>query len=77
MVTHEVWLEGAAAPVTFELENDELFQLFKRWIEKDSTLTASGWVGTAADKKWIINFNKVAGITTSANNERRTMGFAR
>jgi hypothetical protein len=76
MVTHEVWIEGAAAPLLLDLEDDELFQQFKRWVQKDNTFTATGWVGTVDNKNWAINFERVACLTTSSKNDRRAMGFS-
>jgi hypothetical protein len=75
MVIHEVWIEGGATPVVLELEDDKLFQQFKRWVEKDSAFTANGWVGTFEGKTWVINFQMVAYMTTSPKKDRPSMGF--
>jgi hypothetical protein len=75
MVIHEVWIEGGATPVVLELEDDKLFQQFKQWVEKDNALTANGWVGIFGGKTWVINFQKVAYITTSPKKDRPSMGF--
>jgi hypothetical protein len=76
MVTHEVWIDGAATPMVLDLEDDELFQHFKRWIQKDAAFTGGGWVGTVEGKPRVINFHKVACITMAPKNERGAMGFA-
>ena len=75
MVIHEVWIEGGATPVVIELEDDKLFQQFKRWVEKDNAFTSNGWVGTFEGKTWVINFQTVAYITTSPKKNRPSMGF--
>ena len=75
VVIHEVWIEGGATPVVLELEDDKLFQQFKRWVDKDTAFTANGWVGTFEDKTWVINFQMVAYITTSPKKDRPSMGF--
>lgn len=75
MIIHEVWLGGGATPVVLELEDDKLFQQFKQWVEKDNLFTANGWVGTVEGKTWVINFQKVACITTSPKKDRGSMGF--
>ncbi len=76
MVTHEVWLGGAAAPLVLDLDDDQLFQQFKRWVQKDREFAAIGWVGTVEDKNWVINFERVACITALSKNDRRAMGFS-
>ena len=75
MIIHEVWIEGGATPVVLELEDDKLFQQFKRWVEKDSAFAANGWVGTFEGKTWVINFQEVAYMTTSPKKDRPSMGF--
>jgi hypothetical protein len=75
VVIHEVWIEGGATPVVLELEDDKLFQQFKRWVDKDTAFTANGWVGTFEDETWVINFQMVAYITTSPKKDRPSMGF--
>jgi len=76
MVIHEVSIEGGITPMVLELEDDQLFQQFKRWVEKDNAVTANGWVGTFEGKTWVINFQKVACITTALKKDRPGMGFA-
>jgi hypothetical protein len=76
MVIHEVWIESGATPVVLELEDDKLFQQFKQWVEKDNASLANGWVGTFEGKTWVVNFQKVAYITTSLKKDRPSMGFA-
>ena len=75
MMIHEVWIDGGATPLVLELKDDELFQHYKRWVEKDNSFTANGWVGTLEGKTWVINFQKIAGITTSPKRDRGGMGF--
>jgi hypothetical protein len=76
MVSHEVWFEGGATPVLVDLEDDQLFQQFKRWIQQDNQFTARGWIGTVEGKTWALNFNQVACITLLPARDRRTMGFS-
>jgi hypothetical protein len=75
MITHEIWIEGSASPLVLELEDDELFQLFKKWIERDQESSPYGWTGTFEGKTWMINFSQVACIATKLKENRRTMGF--
>jgi hypothetical protein len=77
MVTHEVWLEGSAAPLIVDLEDDRLFQDFLRWVQKDPQFTASGWVGTIEERTWVINFQRVTCIAISSKKNRGAMGFGR
>ena len=75
MIIHEVWIDGGATPLVLELKDDELFQHFKRWVEKDNSFTANGWVGTLEGKTWVVNFQKIAVITTTLKRDRGSMGF--
>jgi len=75
MVTHEVWIEGAPAPVLLDLEDDQLFQQFKSWLLKDQLSLAKGWTGTVDGRTWAINFRRIACMTLRPKEGRRNMGF--
>jgi hypothetical protein len=73
MVTHEIWIEGAPAPVLLDLEDDQLFEQFKNWLRHPST--PNGWTGTVEGRTWAINFQRIACMTTKPKEGRRNMGF--
>jgi len=75
MVTHEVWIEGAASPVLLDLEDDQLFQQFKSWLLNEHLSTAQGWTGTVDGRIWAINFGRIACMSLKPTDGRRGMGF--
>jgi len=75
MVTHEIWMEGGAVPVILDLEDDQLFQQFRHWVDQDAEVMGNGWTGTSEGKTWVISFQRVACISIATKEARRGMGF--
>ncbi|OAI38712.1 hypothetical protein AYO40_01780 [Planctomycetaceae bacterium SCGC AG-212-D15] len=71
-VVHEVYFAGAEKSVELELETDDLFRQFKRWLESDGI--PRGMVVATEDRSHAINFSQVASISVGEKPTKR-MGF--
>jgi hypothetical protein len=71
-VIHEVYFAGVDKPVELELETDDLFRKFTRWLESDGA--ARGMVVATPDRSLAINFAQVASITLGEKPKKR-LGF--
>jgi hypothetical protein len=72
-VIHEVYFAGVDKPVELELETDDLFRKFNRWLESDSA--PRGMVVATEDRSLAINFAQVASITLNREKPRKRLGF--
>lgn len=71
-VVHEIYFAGVDKPVELELDTDELFQKFTRWLHAEGA--HRGLVVTIEDRSLAINFAQVATISIGEKPTKR-MGF--
>lgn len=72
-VIHEIYFAGVEKPVELELETDDLFRKFNRWLESDSA--PRGMVVATEDRSLAINFAQVASVSLGNDRPRKRMGF--
>lgn len=78
MISYEIWIKGRHDPIELELENDDLFQAFKRWLEVDVDFKAQGHCVTHPDgAQTALSFSEIAGmkVIDSKDKPKKKVGF--
>lgn len=78
MISYEIWIKGQPEPIELELENEDLFQAFKRWIEADCDFQARGHCVTDKDgAQRAFNFAEIACMKAidSKDKPKKKVGF--
>lgn len=78
MISYEIWIKGRPDPIELELENDDLFQAFQRWLEADVSFKAKGHCITHKDgARTAFNFSEIAGIKAidAKDKPKKKVGF--
>lgn len=78
MISYEIWIRGQPEPIELELENEELFQAYQRWLAGGADFQARGHCAKDKDgARLAFNFAEIAGmkVIDTKDKPKKKVGF--